>query len=153
MADRGGRERDTPQQRSYGVMQGDESSGDARGARAPVRLDHVAVELHGALAEAAEVGHGAQGTADQALDFLRASGLFSPRRFAVGAGMSRAGQHAVLGGHPALATPLEKPRNAVLDARSADHARVAAGDQPRTLGMPRVMAASGRAAGIALSGF
>jgi hypothetical protein len=42
----------------------------AGGARAAVGLQHVAVEVDGALAQLLQIEHGAQRAADQALDFL-----------------------------------------------------------------------------------
>src|SRR5712691_2554380 len=141
--DRRCREDSALEQRPDRIVQGDKSSRDARGAGAPVCLDHVAVDLHGALAELLEVGHRAQGTADQALNFLRAPGLLPARRFAFDTGVSRARQHAVLRGHPALAATPEKSRHALLDARGADHAGVAERDQHRALRVPCVMAVDG----------
>jgi len=52
-----------------------ESPGNAGGARAAVRLNHVAVDLNGALAQSRQIGYSAQAAADQALDLLRAAGL------------------------------------------------------------------------------
>src|SRR5439155_1611297 len=49
----------------------DEAAGDGGGARAAVRLDHVAVHPHRALAELRAVDDGAQGPADEPLDLLR----------------------------------------------------------------------------------
>src|SRR5437867_2092539 len=121
-------------------MQRDEAAGDRRGARAAVGLEHVAVDLDGALPERAEIGDGAQRTADQALDFLGASGLLAACRFAIGARVRGARQHPVLRADPAAAAVLEKRRHALLDARGAQHARVAELDEHRALGVPRVAA-------------
>src|SRR5262249_53451581 len=105
-----------------------------------VGLDHVAVDLDGALAEALERGHGAQAAADEALDLLGAPGLLAARGLAVAAGVGCARQHAVLGGEPALTAALEERRHFFFDARGADDARVAELDQHRTFGVTRVAA-------------
>src|SRR5216117_622789 len=84
----------------------DEAAGDRRGARAAIRLDHVAVHPHRALAQLGAVDDGAQGPADEPLDLLRAAA-----RTAVLAGRARVGrarQHRVLRRDPALALALMK---------------------------------------------
>src|SRR5437763_11555083 len=49
--------------------------------------------------------------------------------------MGGAGEHAIFGGDPALAPAAEEGRDLVLDARGAQHARVAEADEARTFGM------------------
>ena len=71
------------QQLANASCSGDKGAGDRGGARAAVGLDHVAVEVQGALAQRVEIDDGAQRAADQALDFLRAAGLLAARGFAV----------------------------------------------------------------------
>ena len=56
-------------------------------ARAAVGLQHVAIELDGALAQRLQVEHGAHRAADQALDFLGAAALLAAGRLAVAAGV------------------------------------------------------------------
>src|SRR2546422_7801959 len=111
----------------------DEAAGDRRGARAAVRLDHVAVHPHRALAELGAVDDGAQGPADEPLDLLR-----SAARPAVLAGRARGGrarQHGVLRGDPALALALQEGRHLVLERRRADHLCRPELDQHRALGV------------------
>src|SRR3546814_1765462 len=72
---------------------------------------------------------------DQPLDFLRAARLFAPGRLAVAARVRGAREHPVFGGHPALALAAQPGRQAFLDARGHQHARVAEADQHRPLGM------------------
>ena len=121
-------------------MHCDECAGDAGRARAAVGLNHVAIDLHGALAERVEIDDRAQRAADQALDFLRASRLLAARRFAVGARVGCTRQHAVFSGQPALPFALQKWRHFVLDADGAQDLGVAGLDQHRALGMARVAA-------------
>ena len=71
-------------------------------ARAAIGLQHVAVDGDLPLAQRPQVDHGAQGAADQPLDFLRAAGLLAARRLALAARVGGARQHAVFGRHPAL---------------------------------------------------
>ena len=52
--------------------------GDGRGARAPVGLQHVAVQNDGAFAQGLHVDHRAQGAADEALDLMRSSAHLAP---------------------------------------------------------------------------
>ena len=82
--------------------QGDVGAGDGGGPRPAVRFQDVAIDDEGALAEEVHLGDGAQGTADQTLDLGGPPG--APAGLSRGAGMSRAGQHAVLGGDPAGAS-------------------------------------------------
>ena len=63
-----------------------------------------------ARAELVQIEHRAQRAADQALDFLCASGLLAARGFAVAAGVRGARQHAVFGREPALAAVAQKRR-------------------------------------------
>jgi hypothetical protein len=129
-----------PTRRVEGVVGRDHRAGDRRGAGAAVGLDHVAVQVQGALAEGFQVEGGAQRAADQALDFLGAAGLLAARGFAVHARVRRARQHAVFGRHPALPFALQEARHLVFDAGGADHLGVAAFDQHRTLGVLGVLA-------------
>ena len=64
-------------QRIDRVDQRDVAAGDGRGARAAVGLQHVAVDGDRALAERLQIDHGAQRTADQALDLQRAAALLA----------------------------------------------------------------------------
>ena len=107
----------------------------AGGARAAVGLQHVAVDVDLALAHGRQVDHRAQRAADQALDLLRAARLLAARGLAVGAGMGRARQHAVLGGHPAAAGVAHPGRHPLVDRGGAQHVGVAELHQARALGM------------------
>ena len=125
------------------------------GAGAAVGLDHVAVDLDGALAERRQVDHRAQGAADQALDFLGAARLLAARGLAVHARVGGARQHAVFGGHPALPAALEKGRHFFLDAGGAQHPGVAAFDQHRAFGVAGVVTRNADCAqlvGLAIAG-
>src|SRR6476646_1140978 len=90
--------------------------------RAAVGLQHVAVEIDGALAECLEVDDAAQRAADQPLDLDRPPALLAPRGLPVGALTRRGGQQRVLGRHPAAPGPVEPARYAVLDRGRAEHA-------------------------------
>ena len=99
---------------------GDEGAGDARGARAAVGLDHVAVELHRALAERFR-----STTARSARPIRRWISCVRPDCLPRAASRSharvgRARQHAVFGGEPALPC-LSGTAARVLDAGGADH--------------------------------
>src|SRR5882672_4591505 len=118
-----------------GVMQGNKRSGDGRSARAAVGLQHVAVQIYGSRPERGAVNDGAERASYQALDLLRAPGLLAARRLAVGARVGGARQHAVFRRYPAATRILEESRHALLDARGAQHARLAELDQHRTLGV------------------
>jgi hypothetical protein len=78
---------------------------------------------------------GAQAAADQPLDLLGAAALLAARRLAVAARVRGARQHAVFGGHPALAAAALVRRHLLLDGGGAQHARVAELDEHRALGM------------------
>ena len=116
------------------------SPGNRRRAGTAIGLQHVAVDLHGSRPERRQVNDRAQRASYQALDLLRAARLLAARRLALGAGIGRARQHAVFGGHPAAAAVLEEGRHAVLHARGAQHARIAELDEHRAFGMPGVAA-------------
>ena len=73
--------------------------------------------------------------ADQALDFLRAAGLLALGRFAVGAFMRAARQHAVFGRHPAEPGIAQEGRNFFIDAGGAQHMRIAEFGEARAFGI------------------
>ena len=116
------------------------------GARAPVRLDHVAVDPDGAFAQLVEPGHRAQRASDQALDLLGAAADPACRGFARGARRRRPREHAVLARHPAASLAAQERRHTILDARGADHARKTGLDE---YGAFRVHDVVGRDAGLA----
>ena len=87
------------------------------------------------LAHRAAVHHGAQAAADQALDLLGAAGLLAAGGLAVAAGVGGAGQHAVFGGHPALALAAQEGRDPAFDAGGAEHLGAAHADQAGAFGM------------------
>src|ERR1019366_4739353 len=115
----------------HGQTHGDKSSGDGCGAGASISLDDIAVDEDGALAELVHVGDGAQGAANEALNFVGASAGASLGHFARTAGQCGARQHAVLGGDPAFAAVTQKLRNGVLYGGGADDTRIAQFDQAR----------------------
>src|SRR5690606_15717027 len=90
-------------QPAHRIDERDVRAGDRGGARAAVRLQHVAVERDRAFAECGAIDTRAQRTADEALDLERAPALLAARRFALGAFVGRARQHAVLRRDPAFA--------------------------------------------------
>ena len=103
LLERGGLEGAGRDEFAEGEGEGDAGSGDGGGAGASVGLEDVAVEDDGALAEGVHVDDGAQGAADEALDFVGAAADLAAFGFARGAGEGGAGEHAVLGGDPAAA--------------------------------------------------
>ena len=109
-------------------------AGDARGARAAVGLQHVAVDGDGALADDAEVDDAAQAAADEPLDLHGAPGLAPAHRLAGGARGRGAGQHAVLGREPAAARAAQPAGHAVAERGGAEHDRVAERDARRAGG-------------------
>ncbi len=118
-----------------GVVDGDGGAGDRGGAGAAVRLKHVAVEANGHLTEPEVVEHRARTPADQALDLLGAPAELAA--LACGTRARRAREHRVLGREPSLARPFTPARDAALDARSTEHARLAERDQARAFGVLR----------------
>lgn len=82
-----------------GVVESHPGAGHGSGARAAVGVDDVAVHGHGVFAQSFHVAHGAQAAADETLDLhgaaLACGGLTTRTR---GGG---AGEHCVLGAHPA----------------------------------------------------
>ena len=121
-----------------GVDQGDEGAVDGRGARAAVGFEHVAVDPQGALAELRQVDDGPQTAADEPLDF-DAAAVDLAAAVARLARVGAAGQHAVLGGEPALAGADEERRHGRLDAAGAEDGGAAHAHQD----------AAGRLAGVA----
>src|SRR5690606_37378712 len=112
---------------------------DRSRARAPVRLQDITVERDRALAQRFQVDHRSQGTADQALNLERTPTLFAADGFAPRPCVRRARQHAVLGGHPSAPCVPQERWNDVLRRGRAQHPRIAALDQDRAFGMPRVV--------------
>ena len=55
--------------------------------------------------------------------------------FAVSTGMGGAGQHAIFGRDPALAAPAQEGRNLFVDARGAEHSRIAEADEASAFGV------------------
>jgi len=98
-------------------------------------LEDVAVDDYLALAERVEPGHRAQRPADQALDLVCTARLLAPRGFAPGAGVGRARQHAVFGGHPALAAVAQEGRHALLDRGGAQDVGVAEAHEAGAFGV------------------
>jgi hypothetical protein len=93
-----------------------------------------------ALAQRREVEDAAQAAADQALDLLRAAALLAARGLAVAARVRGTRQHAVFGGHPALAAAALVRRHLLVDRGGAQHLGVAEGDQHRAFGVAGIAA-------------
>src|SRR5437867_13180285 len=119
----------------------DEAARDGGGPCSAVRLDHVAVHPHRALAQLGAVDDGAQGPADEPLDLLRPAA-----RTAVLAGRARVGrarQHRVLRRDPVLALALHEGQHLVLERRRADLRGRAELDQHRALGVEQEVPGDG----------
>jgi hypothetical protein len=100
-----------------GVMERHARAGNARGAGAPVGLQHITIDPNGVFAEGHRPHRRAKGAADQALNFLASPARTVP--LARGALARGARQHRVLGGDPAFASPFLERRRASFDARGA----------------------------------
>ncbi len=107
------------------------AAGDRRRARAAIGLHHVAIQHHLPLAQGLHVADGPERPPDQPLDLLGAPRLLALGRLAPAAGMGRARQHAVFGGHPALAAALQERRDRLLDAGGDQDPGMAEADQAR----------------------
>ena len=116
-------------------------AGDCGRARAAVGLQHVTVELDGELAPFEIIEHGAHATANESLNFLGTPPNLCT--FARRAGVRGAWQHGVLGGEPPFALSFFPAGNAVFDARRAEHARVAKGNEARPFRVGRGAALDG----------
>lgn len=116
-----------------GVRQGDIGAGHGGGAGAAVGLKHVAVQGDGVLAQGGDVHHPAQGAADQAGDLVRAAPHAALDGLPPGALRASAGEHGVLGGHPALAAALAPAGDALREGGYAQHTGAAELDQHRAL--------------------
>src|SRR5260221_9875027 len=113
-------------------MHCDVGARNARGARAAVGLDHIAIDLQRTLAHFLEIDRCAQRAADQALDLLRAPRLLAARRFTAAARVGCTRQHAVFGGKPATPLALQKRRYLIPDAKGTDYLCITALDQNPT---------------------
>ena len=104
-----------------GVRQRHIAAGDGRGAGAAIGLYDIAVNHYGVFPQGLQVCPGAQGAPYQALDLVGAPALPTLGGLAARAFVGRARQHAIFGGHPALASALQKRRHGVLEAGGAQH--------------------------------
>ena len=111
--------------------QGNHPAGDRGAARAAVGLQHVAVDVDGALAERREVDNAPQRAADQTLDLDGAPVRTTARGVALLALPGRGGEHPVLRRHPAPARAGKPAGHALLRRGGADHSRLAHRDQRR----------------------
>ena len=118
-----------------GHMQSYIAAGDGGGAGAAVGLDDIAIDLDRAFAQGFHIGDGAQGPANQPLDFLGASRLFAPGGFTVHALVGGPGQHAVFGGDPSLARIAQPRRHPAFDTGGTQHVGVAEPRHARSLGI------------------
>src|SRR6516162_2889321 len=116
-----------------GECQGDIAAGDGGGAGSPIGLDHVAVDLDLALAEAGEIGDGAEAPADQALDLMGAPALPAARGLARAARAGRLRQHAVFRRDPAASGVAQEGRHRVLDRGGAEDLSIAEAGEAGTL--------------------
>ena len=104
-------------------VQSDESASNSGGTRATIRLQYVAVNADLAFAETFHIRDGAQAPADQPLYLLRPAGVHGA--LSVIPCISRPGQHAVFGGHPAPAAVSHERRHRIFDARCAQDMSIA----------------------------
>jgi hypothetical protein len=107
---------------------------DGCDARSPVGLKDVAIDHDGAFPERFEIDHGAEGAADEALDFVSAPALAAFGDFTRRTCGCGARQHGILGGDPAFAGIAQKRRNAGFDAGGAEYVGVAGFDEDGTFG-------------------
>src|ERR1700757_451956 len=106
----------------------------SRGGAAPACGGSVAVYPRSPLAQFFQVRYGAQGTADETLNFVGTSGGASFAHFARRARQSRARKHAVLARHPAFAAVAQEGRDGLFDGSSADDPGVADFDEGGAFG-------------------
>ena len=118
-----------------GQMKGNTGTRNRGRPGATIGLQHVTVEANLALAKRFHIGDSAQGTANQALDFLGPARLFSARGFAIRALMGGAGQHAVFGCDPARARPAHPLWNTLFNTGGAQHMGIAEDRQTGALGV------------------
>ena len=112
-------------------VQRGERTGDRCGARAAVRLQHVAVESDRPLAELAHVDRRPHRASDQSLDLMRAAADASLDRLARAPIVRRTREHRIFGGDPSVAAAAPVRRNSVLHARCDPHPSAAHLDQAR----------------------
>src|SRR5205085_1496951 len=105
-----------------GVDEGHVGTGDRRRSGTAVGLQHVAVEHDRVLGERPGVNAGPQGAPDEPRDLVRAPADPAPDGLAVAARARRAGQHRVLGGHPALTAALAPAGYTFGERGGAEHA-------------------------------
>jgi hypothetical protein len=65
-------------------------------------LEHIAIEMNGALAKSFEIEDAAQGSTNQPLNLLSTSALLASGSFTIRASVGGAGQHTVFGSYPTL---------------------------------------------------
>src|SRR5262249_23537235 len=120
--------------------QGDVGPVDGGGACAAVGFQDVAVDPERAFAQLFQVHHGAQAAADQPLD-LDTPAVDLAAAVARLAGVGAAGQHAVLGGEPALAAAHQERRHVQIDGTGTKHRGPPHADEDAAGRLPGVAAA------------
>ena len=118
-----------------GILGGHKRTRDTGCASAAIGLQHIAIQMDGALTQFFQIKHGAHGTANEALNFLCAATLFTACCFAVTACVCGARQHAVFSRHPTFTTALFVSWHFFFNRSRAQHACVAKFDQDRAFGM------------------
>jgi hypothetical protein len=111
--------------------QRDVGARDARGARAAVGGEDVAVDPERARAQGGAIDDASERAADQPLDLHRAPRRPPLRNLARGPLAARGGEHRVLPRHPTFPPVLEMRRDAILDRHRAQNPRVPHLDQRR----------------------
>lgn len=125
------------EERLDGEAGGEVGAGDGGGAGAAVGLEDITVDPEGVLTEFFEIEDGAEGAADEALDFNGAAVEFAAGDIALFAFVRAVGEEGVFGGEPAAGDALlfHPRRNFGLDGGGADDPRGAVGDEHRTGGV------------------
>ena len=107
-------------------------SGDCRGARAAIGLQHIAVDRDRPFADCPQVHDRAQRSPDQPLNFQCPATLFPADGFSAITGMGCPGQQTIFSGQPTLTRSTQPWRNPVIDADRAKNSGSAAFSQHRT---------------------
>src|SRR5690606_11002628 len=100
------------------------STSNRRGTCTTISLNHITVNGNGIFTQLFQVHHGTQATANQSLDFLGTTTLFTTRCFTVATSMGRPWQHAVFCRYPALTLTFQEARYRVVDAGCTQHFRM-----------------------------
>ena len=135
IADRACLELAVVDEKAHRIMKGHPGTCDGGGTGAAIGLQHIAIERDLAFTKGRQIDHGAQGAADEALDFLGAAGDLAGGGFAAHALARGARQHAIFSRHPALALAFQPWWQALFDGGRAQHMGVAEFHKAGTFGV------------------